>query len=83
MLQFFTTWLFALRVILELIAESDIESMVSRSPRWKGDVAIRKADGEVILILSALLMEEERRLLKVSITTSFVTLSVVLFPEKF
>ena len=38
---------------------------MSRSPRWKGDVAIRKADREVILILSALLMEEERRLLKV------------------
>ena len=64
MLQFLTTaqpiWLSALRVILEQFAESDIESMVSISPYWKGDVAIRKADREVILILSALLMEEER-----------------------
>jgi hypothetical protein len=66
MLQFFTTaqpiWLSALRVILEQFAESDVESIVSSC--WKGDVIIRKTDREVILILSPLLMEEERTLVQ-------------------
>ncbi|KAG0576469.1 hypothetical protein KC19_5G082600 [Ceratodon purpureus] len=68
MLQFLTTaqpiWLSALRVILEQFAESDVESMISISSCWKGDVTIRKTDRELILILSPLLMEEERMLVQ-------------------
>lgn len=63
MLQFLTTaqpiWLSALRVILEEFAKSDIESLILVSSCWKGNVAIRRTDREVMLILSPLLMEEE------------------------
>lgn len=68
MLQFFTAaqpiWLSALRVILEGFAESDIDSIISVSACWKGDVTIRRTDREVILILSSCLMEEECTLVK-------------------
>lgn len=63
MLQFLTTaqpvWLSALRIILEEFAQSDLESIISVSACWKGDVSIRRTDREVMLILSSLLMEEE------------------------
>lgn len=57
-------WQSALRAILEQFAESDVESMISISSSWKGDVTIKKTDREVILILSPLLMEEERTLVQ-------------------
>lgn len=68
MLQFLTTaqsvWSFALRVILEEFSEADLESLMSVSACWKGDVTIRRTDREVTLILSSLLMEDERTLVQ-------------------
>lgn len=67
MLQFLTTaqpiWISALRVILEEFAQSDLETVLSASLSWKGDITIRKLEKEVLLILSPLLDGEEERAL--------------------
>lgn len=52
-------WLSALRSILEEFAKSDLDSISSVSACWKGDITIRMADREVVLILSNLLIEDE------------------------